>query len=92
MQCKREFLPWVFKLAELIFLKLTIYLKQAIASLIKIPFLSAVLPWYLHMKIAPHFLPRAQAPSTLKGCVGILDDGYIRCTRPVGQPQVDMRG
>jgi hypothetical protein len=40
MQCKRGFLPWVFKLAELIFLKLTIYLKQAIASLIKLPFLS----------------------------------------------------
>jgi hypothetical protein len=40
MQCKRGFLPWVFKLTELIFLKLTIYLKQAITSLIKLPFLS----------------------------------------------------
>ena len=37
-----------------------------------------VRPWYLHQENSPRFLPRAVAPSTLKGCVGILKDGYIR--------------
>jgi hypothetical protein len=37
----------------------------------------AVRPWYLHMAHSPHFLPRAQTPSALKGCVGTLDDGYL---------------
>jgi hypothetical protein len=36
-----------------------------------------VRPWYLHMENSPRFLPRAQKPSSLKGCVGTLDDGYI---------------
>ncbi len=30
---------------------------------------SAVRAWYLHMENSPHFLPRAKAPSALKGCV-----------------------
>ncbi len=38
----------------------------------------AVRPWYLHMENSPHFLPRAQTPSALKGCVGTLDDRYLR--------------
>jgi hypothetical protein len=41
-----------------------------------------VRPWYLHMEISPRFLPRAQKPSALKGCVGTLDDGYV-CNVPL---------
>ncbi len=41
-----------------------------------------VRPWYLHMENSPRFLPRAQKPSTLKGCVGTLDDGYV-CILPL---------
>jgi hypothetical protein len=37
-----------------------------------------VRPWYLHQENSPRFLPRAIAPSTLKGCVGTLKDRYIR--------------
>ena len=37
-----------------------------------------VRPYYLHMDNSPRFLPRAMRPSTLKGCVGTLNDGYIR--------------
>jgi len=36
-----------------------------------------VCPWYLHQAGSPRFLPRAVAPSTLKGYVGTLKDGYI---------------
>jgi hypothetical protein len=38
----------------------------------------AVRPWYLHMKNSSQVLPWAERPSTLKGCVGALKDGYIR--------------
>jgi hypothetical protein len=38
----------------------------------------AVRPWYLHMENSPRVLPGAARPSTLKGCVGTLKDGYIR--------------
>jgi hypothetical protein len=38
----------------------------------------AVCPWYLHMDDFPRELPRALVPSTLKGCVGTLNDGYVR--------------
>ena len=38
----------------------------------------AVRPWYLHTENSPRFLPRAQTPSSLKGCVGTLDDKYVR--------------
>eukprot|EP00804_Cyclotella_cryptica_P012930 CCRYP_002289-RA/>CCRYP_002289-RA protein AED:0.24 eAED:0.24 QI:0/0/0/1/0.5/0.33/3/0/1110 len=38
----------------------------------------SVRPWYLHTKDSPHFLPRAAAPSTLRGCVGTLPNGYMR--------------
>ena len=37
-----------------------------------------VRPYYLHMGNSPRFLPRALRPSTLKGCVGTLQDGYVR--------------
>jgi len=38
----------------------------------------AVRPWYLHEINSPLVLPRAVRPSTLKGCVGNLPEGYIR--------------
>ena len=38
----------------------------------------AVRSWYLHETNSPLVLPRAQKPSTLKGCVGILPQGYAR--------------
>ncbi len=38
----------------------------------------AVCPWYLHEINFPLVLPRATRPSTLKGCVGNLPEGYIR--------------
>jgi hypothetical protein len=37
----------------------------------------AVRPWYLHMENSPQYLPWAERPSTLKGCVGTLKDGYV---------------
>jgi hypothetical protein len=37
---------------------------------------TAVCPWYLHEKRSLQELPRASKPGTLKGCVGILPDGY----------------
>ena len=39
---------------------------------------SAVRPYYLHEENSPLVLPRATRPSTLKGCVGTLKDGYVR--------------
>jgi hypothetical protein len=38
----------------------------------------AVHPWYLHMDNSPMELSRALGPSALKGCVGTLNDGYVR--------------
>jgi hypothetical protein len=38
----------------------------------------AVCPWYLHMENSPRLLPRAQTMTALKGCVGTLEDGYLR--------------
>jgi len=37
-----------------------------------------VRPWYLHMHNSPRHLPRAVAPSTLRGCVGTLPNGYTK--------------
>jgi hypothetical protein len=45
----------------------------------------AVRPCYLHEINSPLVLPRATRPSTLKGCVGNLPEGYIRNVPP---PQV----
>jgi hypothetical protein len=39
---------------------------------------TGVCPWYLHAHNSPLLLPRAKVPSALKGCVGTLDDGYVR--------------
>ncbi len=38
----------------------------------------AARPWYLHMRDSPRFLSRALRPSALKGCVGTLQNGYLR--------------
>ncbi len=38
----------------------------------------AVCPWYFHKENSPLVLPRATRPSTLKGCVGTLHQGYVR--------------
>ncbi len=38
----------------------------------------AVPPWYLHTENSPRVLPWALRPSTLKGCVGTLQNGYIQ--------------
>ena len=44
--------------------------------------------WYLHQENSPRFLPRVATPSTLKGCVGTLKDGYIRNTPLPRVPQM----
>ena len=36
-----------------------------------------VRPWYIHMPNSLRLLPRAQTPSTLRGCAGTLDYGYL---------------
>jgi hypothetical protein len=41
-----------------------------------------VRPWYLHMENSPRYLPQAQRPNTLKGCVGTLKNGYV-CNVPL---------
>jgi hypothetical protein len=38
----------------------------------------AVRPWYLYMPNSPRILPRAAKPSTLRGCVGTLPNGYTK--------------
>jgi hypothetical protein len=38
----------------------------------------AVRPWYLHAENSPRVVPRAFRPSTLKGCVGTLQNVYIQ--------------
>jgi hypothetical protein len=38
----------------------------------------AVRQWYLYAPGTPRRLPRAAAPSTLRGCVGTLPNGYVR--------------
>jgi hypothetical protein len=45
-------------------------------------------PLYLREPRSVHELPRACKPSTLKGCVGALPDGYI-CMNPL--PQVPTK-
>ncbi len=39
---------------------------------------TAVRPYYLHQENSPRILPRATRHSTLKGCVGTLENGYAR--------------
>ncbi len=47
-----------------------------------------VRPYYLHMNNSPRVFPWALRPSTLKGCVGTLEGGYIRNVPLSGVPQV----
>ena len=44
--------------------------------------------WYLHENTSPRLLPRASAPSALRGCVGKLPRGYAR-TSPL--PRISAR-
>jgi hypothetical protein len=39
-----------------------------------------VRPWYLHTSKSPTHLPRANTPSSLRGCVGTLPNGYTRAS------------
>jgi hypothetical protein len=39
---------------------------------------AAVRPYYLHQENSPRILPWATRHSTLKGCVGTLENGYVR--------------
>jgi hypothetical protein len=48
----------------------------------------AVQPWYLHTENSPRVLPRALRPSTLKGCVRTLQNGF---TQNVPLPRVVPR-
>eukprot|EP00804_Cyclotella_cryptica_P009770 CCRYP_013223-RA/>CCRYP_013223-RA protein AED:0.41 eAED:0.41 QI:0/0/0/1/0/0/4/0/726 len=41
-----------------------------------------VRPWYLHTSASPTLLPRANALSSLQGCVGTLPNGYT-CASPL---------
>ena len=50
-----------------------------------------VRPYYLHMTNSPTTLPRAMAPSTLKGCVGTLPNGYAR-SAPLPRLRTDNYG
>jgi hypothetical protein len=45
-------------------------------------------PWYLHKPTSVRELPRTSKPSTLKGCVGTLPDGYLK-SNPL--PQVPTK-
>jgi hypothetical protein len=45
---------------------------------------TAVHPWYPHELTSVQELSRASKPSTLKGWVGTLPDGYVR-TKPLPQ-------
>jgi hypothetical protein len=40
-------------------------------------------PWY-------YLLPRATRPSTLKGCVGTLQDGYVRASPELTAPKAGI--
>ncbi len=48
----------------------------------------AIRSWYLHRENSPRYLPRAERPNTLKGCVGTLKDGYIHKVPLPRVPQV----
>jgi hypothetical protein len=47
-----------------------------------------VRPFYLHMDNSPRVLPRALRPSTLKGCIGTLEGGYVRNIPLPREPRV----
>ena len=48
----------------------------------------AVRPYYLHQENSPRILPQATRHSTLKGCVGILENGYVRSVPLPKIPQI----
>ena len=48
----------------------------------------AVQPCYLYTSSSPIVLPRAATPSSLRGCVGTLPNGYVRSAT---LPRVAMR-
>jgi hypothetical protein len=49
---------------------------------------STVCPYYLHEVNSPLVLPQAKRPNTLKGCVGTLQDGYVRNAPLPRVPQI----
>ena len=52
----------------------------------------AVRPWYLQEDNSPRAMPRAIAPSALRGCVGNLPDGYTKSSPlPRVNPKVNHR-
>jgi hypothetical protein len=51
---------------------------------------TAVWRFYLHEKIFPLELPRAIWPSTLKECIGTLNDGYVRNVSLPRVPQIQI--
>ena len=52
----------------------------------------AVRPWYLQEDNSPRAMPRAIAPSALRGCVGNLPDGYTKSSPlPRVNPNVSHR-
>jgi hypothetical protein len=44
------------------------------------------------MKNSPCFLPKAQTPSALKGCVRTLDEGYLRKVPLPWAPRIQSPG
>jgi hypothetical protein len=52
---------------------------------------TVVRPYYLHEKNSPLELPRAIQPSTLKGCVGTLKDGYVRNVPLPQVPRINVK-
>jgi len=50
---------------------------------------TAVRPWYLHEVNSPLVLPRASRPSTLKGCVRNLPQGFVRNV-PLPRPRIPL--
>ena len=53
---------------------------------------AAVCPWYLHEPNSKQLLLRVKVPSALKGCVGTLDDGYLRKVPLPRAPRIQCPG
>ena len=45
--------------------------------------------WYLHLDNSPRHLPHAVVPSSLRGCVGTLENGYTKSV-PLHRFQVEL--
>jgi hypothetical protein len=63
---------------EVMIFKTTLQITKANITPVDITPLTAVRMYYFHEKNPPLEIPRAIWPSTLKGCVGTLKDGYVR--------------